>query len=75
MLPKIIIRPEAESDIYAAFDWYEHQRAGLGKEFALELSASMDRIMDSPRIYSELYRGIRRALIKKVSIWCLLPVK
>ena len=65
MAHTIIIRPEAENDIYKAFDWYEQQRAGLGKEFAQELSASMDRIMESPRLYSELYRGIRRALLKR----------
>jgi len=58
---KIIIRPEAENDIYTAFNWYEQQRAGLGSVFAQELSASMDRIIQTPRIYSELHRGIRRA--------------
>jgi plasmid stabilization system protein ParE len=58
MAPVIIIRPEAENDIYTAYNWYEQQHAGLGKEFALEFSASMDRILESPRIYSELYRGI-----------------
>ena len=65
MAHTIIIRPEAENDINTAYEWYESQRAGLGKEFAQELSASMDRIMESPRIYSELYQGIRRALLRR----------
>ena len=65
MAHTIIIRPEAENDINTTFDWYEQQHAGLGKEFAQELSASMDRIMGSPRLYSELYRDIRRALLRK----------
>ena len=65
MAQKIIIRPEAENDIYTAFDWYEKQRAGLGTEFTQELSNSMDRIIESPRIYSEIYRGIRRALLSR----------
>ncbi len=49
--------------ILRAFNWYEEQRAGLGREFALELSASIDQIIETPRLYMELYRGIRRALI------------
>ena len=65
MSRKFIIRTEAESDIGSAFNWYEEQRAGLGREFALELSSSMDRIIETPHLYTELYRGIRRALIKR----------
>jgi toxin ParE1/3/4 len=61
----IIIRPEAENDINSAFDWYEEQRSGLGDEFALELMESMDRIIDTPQLYSDLYCGIRRALLRK----------
>ena len=65
MAQKIIIRPEAENDIFSAFDWYEKQREGLGKEFSQELSDSMDQIIEFPLIYAELYRGIRRALLKR----------
>jgi len=61
----IIIRPEAENDINSAYDWYEEQRTGLGSEFALELMDSVDRIMDTPQLYSDLYCGIRRALLRK----------
>ena len=64
-MQNIIIRPEAENDINSVFDWYEEQRAGLGDEFALELMESMDRIIDMPLIYSDLYCGIRRALLRK----------
>lgn len=65
MSRKFIIRLEAENDIDSAFNWYEKQHTGLGREFALELSSSMDRIIETPRLYTELYRGIRRALIKR----------
>lgn len=30
---RLIIRPEAELDIQAAFEWYEAQTPGLGSEF------------------------------------------
>lgn len=65
MALKIIIRPEAENDIFVAFDWYERQREGLGSEFAQELSNIMDLITEFPLICSELYLGIRRALLKR----------
>ena len=65
MTQKIIIRPEAEKDINSAYDWYEEQQSGLGVEFAQALSDSMDLILEFPKMYSELYRGIRRALLKK----------
>ena len=64
-MQNIIIRPEAENDINSVFDWYEEQRAGLGDEFTLELMESMDRIIDMPLIYTGLYCGIRRALLRK----------
>lgn len=64
-MQNIIIRPEAENDINSAYDWYEEQRTGLGSEFALELMDRVDRIMDTPQLYSDLYCGIRRALLRK----------
>jgi hypothetical protein len=29
----LIVRPEAEEDLGAAYEWYEDQRAGLGLAF------------------------------------------
>jgi len=65
MVRKIIVRPEAENDIYLAIDWYEDQCAGLGQEFFQELSISIDRVIESPLIYSDIYRNIRRALLRR----------
>ena len=33
----IVIQPEAEQDILAAFSWYKNQVSGLGKEYVDEL--------------------------------------
>ncbi len=65
MKPHLIIRPEAEADIFSAFDWYQEQQLGLGNQFAQELVSSIDRIINSPRLYSELHIGIRRVLLHK----------
>ncbi len=48
MTHRIIVRPEAEDDLYAAFDWYESQRPGLGRDFAREISLCIDTIANLP---------------------------
>jgi len=65
MSQNLIIRPEAEKDILSAFDWYEEQQSGLGADFAQELSKNMDMLIEFPEMYAELYRGIRRSLLKR----------
>ena len=39
--------------------WYEQQRKGLGKEFAAEVDAALERIADNPEQYEVVYRRIR----------------
>ena len=29
----LIVKPEAEEDLQAAYDWYEEQQSGLGESF------------------------------------------
>jgi hypothetical protein len=36
-----LIRPEAESDLMAAYRWYEDKDAGLGEEFLRTVEASL----------------------------------
>jgi plasmid stabilization system protein ParE len=61
----VVIRPEAETDLAAARDWYEDRMAGLGAEFGREvdlvLSAAAERALGFPVIH----RDVRRALIKR----------
>ncbi|MGH8119848.1 MAG: type II toxin-antitoxin system RelE/ParE family toxin [Gammaproteobacteria bacterium] len=65
MIRHIIIRPEAEDDLDAAFDWYEAQRPGLGREFAQEISLCIDRIAGSPLLFADIGANKRRALGRK----------
>jgi plasmid stabilization system protein ParE len=55
----------ADRDVEAAFDWYEHQRLGLGAAFLDELRATYDRIAAGPLKYQDLRSGIRRALLRR----------
>lgn len=65
MLRRIIVRPEAEDDLSAAFDWYESQRPGLGRDFAREISHCIDSIAESPFLYALIDGTLRRALARK----------
>ncbi len=61
----MIIRPEAESDIKDAYQWYEAQRKGLGESFLLCVEEALSRVSRNPAIYSVVYKEIRRALIHR----------
>ncbi len=61
----IRIRPEAERDVEEAFFWYEKQRPGLGREFVAELDLVYERLAETPLIFADIYRGVRRALVRR----------
>jgi plasmid stabilization system protein ParE len=65
MARNVVVRPEAEADIAAAFDWYESRRRGLGHEFLDELGRCFQRIADAPNAHSIVHRRYRRALTKR----------
>lgn len=62
---RLIIRPEAETDLTEAYDWYESQLAALGAEFLLVVEASLAAIQRNPKQYQVIYRRIRRALTRR----------
>lgn len=61
----VIIRPEAESDIEDAYQWYESQRKGLGESFLLCIEEALSRASRSPTIYSVVHKEVRRVLIHR----------
>jgi plasmid stabilization system protein ParE len=64
----IRIRPEAERDVEEAFSWYEEQRSGLGREFVLELDTVYQKLQESPLLYAEIYRRVRRAVLRRFPV-------
>ena len=68
MTRSVRVRPEAERDVESAFAWYEEQRAGLGREFLHELDVVYERIAKFPFLYAELYRGLRRARVRRFPV-------
>jgi len=61
----LIVRPDAEADIAAAYDWYEEQREGLGREFLAEVSAVIDEVQSEPLRFPAIFRTLRRALVHR----------
>ena len=68
MTRSVRVRPEAERDVESAFAWYEEQRPGLGGEFLHELDVVYERIAKFPFLYAELYRGLRRARVRRFPV-------
>ncbi len=62
---RIIIRPEAETDLREAHGWYEAQRHGLGDEFLLCVDACVAGILRYPRLAPVVHREARRALLRR----------
>lgn len=61
----VIVEPPAESDIEAAFQWYENQVEGLGHEFLVSLRSCFSRLERSPKIYSPIIEGIHKARLER----------
>ncbi|HWP36682.1 MAG TPA: type II toxin-antitoxin system RelE/ParE family toxin [Gemmatimonadales bacterium] len=64
-MPPLFIEPEADSDLDAAFVWYEEQRPGLGSEFLAEVAHTLALIEEAPERYPVLRGSTRRALVRR----------
>jgi plasmid stabilization system protein ParE len=62
---QLIVRADAEADIAAAYDWYEEQREGLGREFLEEISTTVAAVQSDPLHYPATFRSLRRALVHR----------
>ena len=60
-----VIRPEAESDLAGAKDWYDQHRPGLGDEFLLCVEEAFERIRRFP--YLVCYR-IKKTAIEVLAV-------
>jgi toxin ParE1/3/4 len=61
----IQVRRAAELDIAEAQVWYESQRTSLGREFRTEISRVFDRLAETPLIYQQVHRDVRRAIVRR----------
>jgi len=50
---KLIIRPEARSELLDIFQWYQEQRSGLGFDFKLCVDEIFSKLIKHPSIYKK----------------------
>jgi plasmid stabilization system protein ParE len=62
---RIVLIPEAESDIDKAYAWYEDQAQGLGDEFLLCLETAFFQAAGNPTQYPIRLDTFRRILIHR----------
>ena len=64
---RLIIRPEAESDIGDAAVWYEDRAGGLGLELILEVQSAISRALKNPESFTRVRLNpvVRRILTRR----------
>ena len=65
MSRRLVVRPEAETEMAEAFDWYEDRVPGLGSEFLLCVDAVFSAILRSPQHYPQVHKVVRRAIARR----------
>ena len=60
----IVLRPEAQTDLLEARDWYEQQRPGLGEAFLERVDQMFSRIREMPELYAVVLRDVRRGKLR-----------
>lgn len=65
MTYKLVIKEEAYADMQIAYDYYEHQRQGLGDEFIEEVKEKIDYINKYPLHFPIVEKEFRQSLIDR----------
>jgi plasmid stabilization system protein ParE len=65
MTRSLEVRPEAEADLAGAIQWYNEQRAGLGRVFLSQVRQTIRRIKRNPEAFAPLYQSVRGALVSR----------
>ena len=65
MAHRVVFRERALAEIEEAVEWYEAQRPGLGEQFSIAVSASIDLIQANPFQYQRVFKNRRRAVVAR----------
>ena len=65
MAYQLTVSDRATLEIAEAYEWYQEQHPGLGFEFLEALDVQFQAIVQSPQLYAQIHRGIRRALLRR----------
>jgi toxin ParE1/3/4 len=62
---QLFFKEEARQEITTAFNWYELQVEGLGLKFKTEVDGYMKRIQTNPKLFQNIYKEFKHAVLKK----------
>jgi plasmid stabilization system protein ParE len=65
MAARLVILPEAATDVDQAYDWYERRRVGLGEDFLTSLDACIQAICRNPEMHAKVHDEYRRGLVRR----------
>jgi toxin ParE1/3/4 len=65
MAYRLTVSARAVREIGEAYERYEEQVPGLGQDFIEAIEALFEVIVQSPQLYVETQRGVRRALLSR----------
>jgi plasmid stabilization system protein ParE len=65
MRHSVLLREEAEQDLFDTSLWYEQQRPRLGHEFLDDVQSVIDRISEQPLSFPLVHRSARRAVLNR----------
>jgi plasmid stabilization system protein ParE len=63
--PRLVFRPEAESELLDTRLWYDDQQPGLGQSFATEVDRVLMAIVEHPLAHPRVHGETRRALVRR----------
>lgn len=61
----LVLSPEAEAELTHAYEWYDEQRSGLGREFLACVDDVFARIRRDPVAFPETYKSVRQTLVRR----------
>jgi len=62
---KLVIQPEAETDIVEAAVWYDERSPAVRRRFLQTVEAALAVIADHPQRYQTIYRQVRRVVLRR----------
>lgn len=65
MAAKLVLAPEAETDLVDAYAWYESRLPGLGEDFLASVNAFMEAVCRNPGMCAFVHENYRRGLVRR----------
>jgi plasmid stabilization system protein ParE len=62
---RLVLRPEVEAEVTAAYLWYKRRSPSAGTAFLRSLDDRIESVRTDPERYRLIYRTARRALLSR----------